>query len=844
MPKSVLRESDLVLAVQPGNWDGSDYDLFLSELCGERIYQQEAVSKALEFVLGRRYHNLRELAEENFHNNENIRAKYRSLEHFLTRLQFPDKLSASLDLAMATGKSYVLYALAMILLAEGAVDAVLVLCPSLVIEAGLTEKFNDLATDESFANLLPAYAKVRIPNITNASSTITRGSICIENYHAILENSSSSVRESLQRGLRVAVLNDEAHHVANEPGGNKRKWKEFIENPAYNIPIVIGVSGTCYVRSGKEYFADVIYRYSLRNAITEGFIKDVEYVIETSGNTKDKEKRWQIIVQAHNQIAKSLEEKAGIRPMSIIVTADIKQCDKIGDELKSFLVANGECTADEVDEVVHVIHSRSMTKSENSAYDDPNCKTEWVVAVSMLNEGWDVKRVFMVVPHEKRAFESRLLILQVLGRGLRKPTWWRDEWGLPVVTILNHDAWTDEINNLVYELLEMREVVPSFVYPDSRYHFSFKNLDYEVERTTVKVGKNGGIHDPFAKGYVELTAETIEELVDISTKRASGQESVGRQFLVTNRTYTAEQIANDIYKRFDDFEDENIREYCYITYPPEKLVRVVQDSLYRAGFISKDKLFATERVRQTMLGLLNLFIVGGARTRYTSVPKDVFTISTDIRPQNSERLEAFTRKSHNFVYISNWQKALETLGVDNPNYDTLKTIIDDELNGGFEYNVRTYSEDEMKTPLAVTLCDSEAETAFVRQLISNRDAYDAWIKSTSQGFLSIRYYLRRKRDKSPRSFNPDFIIKIRDGQFAIVEIKDESQINNPDRENIDKYHDATKHFATLNKRLGGKEIYYFHFLTPSSYGPFFEYMKNGRIDQFKSKLDAVLEKCK
>ena len=56
-------------------------------------------------------------------------------------LQLPDQLAASLDLATGTGKSYVLYGVAAILLAEGAVDRVLVLCPSTTIEAGLLEKF-------------------------------------------------------------------------------------------------------------------------------------------------------------------------------------------------------------------------------------------------------------------------------------------------------------------------------------------------------------------------------------------------------------------------------------------------------------------------------------------------------------------------------------------------------------------------------------------------------------------------------------------------------------------------------------------------------------------------------
>jgi type III restriction enzyme len=52
--------------------------------------------------------------------------------------------------------------------------------------------------------------------------------------------------------------------------------------------------------------------------------------------------------------------------------------------------------------------------------DDPVNPVEWIVSVSMLTEGWDVKNVFQIYPHEKRAFNSKLLIAQVLGRGPRR----------------------------------------------------------------------------------------------------------------------------------------------------------------------------------------------------------------------------------------------------------------------------------------------------------------------------------------------------------------------------------------------------------------------------------------
>jgi type III restriction enzyme len=74
-----------------------------------------------------------------------LQERYGSWPGFEKHLQPPDQLSCSLDQATGTGKSYVLYGVAAILLAEGAVDRVLVLCPSNTIEDGLLRKFRELA---------------------------------------------------------------------------------------------------------------------------------------------------------------------------------------------------------------------------------------------------------------------------------------------------------------------------------------------------------------------------------------------------------------------------------------------------------------------------------------------------------------------------------------------------------------------------------------------------------------------------------------------------------------------------------------------------------------------------
>lgn len=179
-------------------WDESKYEEFLEELCGEREYQKESILTTMRFLLGGKYSDLRALAKENFDQNSELEQRYGSWNGMEKHLQLPNQLSCSIDQATGTGKSFVLYGLAAILLAEGKVDRVLVLCPSNTIEAGLLAKFKELAAKSELRDLLPEESKVRTPKIINASESITEGSICVENYHSILENVKSSIRDSLK----------------------------------------------------------------------------------------------------------------------------------------------------------------------------------------------------------------------------------------------------------------------------------------------------------------------------------------------------------------------------------------------------------------------------------------------------------------------------------------------------------------------------------------------------------------------------------------------------------------------------------------------------------------------
>lgn len=844
--RQTFRNEDLVLKVttniDPVVWDESKYEAFLDELCGMREYQKDTIRTTMRYLLGGKYGNLRELAKENFDANDEIQQRYGSWSGMERHLQLPDQLSCSIDLATGTGKSYILYGLAAILLAEGKVDRVLVLCPSNTIEAGLLEKFRDLAGNADLRDVLPEGVRVRAPKIINASETIVDGSICVENYHAILEHVKSSIRDSLKgQGERVAVFSDEAHHVANETGTKAKKWKEFLLNPEYGFKMVVGVSGTCYV--GDDYFADVVSRYSLRQAIEDRWVKRVEYVAEMP-ETGSPEEKWQLIYNRHQDWKKKLKKRS-IRPLSIIVTKGISDCKRVAEELEGFLQEWEKIPADQAKQKVLPVTSAKEHQpnvARLKVVDSPASKVEWIVSVSMLSEGWDVKNVFQIVPHEERAFNSKLLIAQVLGRGLRRPDGWSGED--PMVTVFNHDAWSDRIRHLVNEILEIERRLSSAVIESSPHHFDLHNLNYDRDEDTSEFTKKGE-YRLLEDGFVDLPTQVEAEDVSIEFERAVTGEHAKFKTRVTHKTYTVEEVANLMYSRFQsideeskDAEDPKDRTNYAKKFSLERCEQIVRESLERrkikSGRITDDN-------RQKFLQALGTLQRKKAkRVVYKLNPKALITINTKERQAESCSAAELRRGDKTVFYGPGCEATLVDEQV-----EFFKEVQDPD--GEFRAGRLTVTNiHDFKTPLNFVIADASPERRFIRCLCERENAQvlDAWLKNTPQRFYSIEYAWKKGEHPKRGDFSPDFFIK-KGEMIFVVEIKGDEEIADPSPENQKKYEYAIEHFQRLNKWLESEKQsvrYQFNFLTSKNYNKFFQQMRNNDLNGFSSELDVVLRK--
>ena len=177
------------------------------------------------------------------------------------------------------------------------------------------------------------------------------------------------------------------------------------------------------------------------------------------------------------------------------MTSKQNLADSKANDFKKFLKAQRNLTDSEVDDIVLSVHSGSKAAVDLlklSKVNDNGNPVEFIFSVSMLTEGWDVKRVFQIVPDDERAFNSKLLIAQVLGRGLRIPDGWNtSKWGAPTVTVFNHEKWSSNVETLVNEVLEIRQKITLSVNQDSDYNFCLTNVKYSSKADTTEYLKMG-----------------------------------------------------------------------------------------------------------------------------------------------------------------------------------------------------------------------------------------------------------------------------------------------------------------------------------------------------------------
>lgn len=836
---------NLVLKVDT-NYDYStlnlnDWQDYLDCLCGDREYQKDAIKSVLIYLLSGKYSSINDLVVENYNANEDIKNEYTSVTDYLKKLQFPNMFSGVVDLATGTGKSFVIFGVAHIMLLIGAIKRVLVLCPSLTIETELNKKFTELLSREDLQTAIPNAYQGGTFSLVNANQTIGGNNICIENIHAVYSNTGSSISDSfIGSGADTLVLSDEVHHAYNSSSDTDvKKWKGFVTNPQYGFKYHIGFTGTAY--RNDEYFNDVLFRYSLRQAIDDKIVKNINYVDEdVSDNDYEK---FQKICHNHQ---KNKIKYSSIKPISIIVTSDINSAKNLYEDFVEFLANTTSDDVDTIEKKVLIVTSHKDHKDnipKLQYVDDKNYPVEWIISVSMLTEGWDVKNVFQIVPWEDRAFNSKLLVSQVLGRGLRIPDSFTTQ---PSVRVFNHSAWSKNIRKIVDEVLENESIVYSRVITEgdrAKYNFELHNLAYDkqpIQRANENYDKveTFDISRPLTLVTQEKTITRTSTYLDTKNNIEAVTYSINKETKTVEEVATAivnqyrsrkieariRNMSNDLAFKNGETEMDKLPTF-------DEIVTFIKKSMQEANILGNELTAVNiEKINGKFTGLL--------RKKRTS-PGFESKVKEPIRLNTADMEKASARYSS----LKNGVVIFYTSSYETEMPSEEKDVLDqfrEDFPGKLFKQKNVF---DFKTPLSLVFTTRDPESKFVEVLTKNTVAQkiDAWVKSRDVGFYKISYIL--KRGSNPKEFNPDFFIKV-GTRIAVIETKMNNDIT---LENYSKMVDAKKHFATLNEELqkAGSDVRYsFNILSPSSYPDFEAKLIDGSyFNGFNSEIEIQLQEA-
>jgi type III restriction enzyme len=305
--------------------------------------------------------------------------------------------------------------------------------------------------------------------------------------------------------------------------------------------------------------------------------------------------------------------------------------------------------------------------------------------------------------------------------------------------------------------------------------------------------------------------------------------------LVEETYYPISTIVADVRKRMavhDQVTGGNLQK----AYPKKRVEKLISDALRRLSIkgtsVSQENrqlilsAFGSLRQKQTRAGAV-----------WAQEPASLETVLTSDMGPVRERISGLT--GHVALFADERSASLGTP-------DDAAALRKAEAIEVATHLQRVHNSYLFKSPVNVVLTSYAPERLFVERLLQNPDnagAVRAWIKAPDVGFYSIEYgYQPGGNGRSKRgSFNPDFFL-LRDGgdEIVVVETKDDSDLTDLNR---GKLAYAQSYFAKVNELLKSrrkKRRYQFHFLSPVDYDDFFAGLRDDKLGDFVSTIQAAL----
>lgn len=541
--------------------------------------------------------------------------------------------------------------------------------------------------------------------------------------------------KKLCRLPQLGVYVDEAHHLfgANlekelrSGGANKTTLRNTINMLAEATSIVAcyNYTGTPYVK--KQVLPEVVYAYGLNESIRNGFLKDADLIgFDNVKNEEFLKKSITMFWERYGgKIYEGLPPKMAIFAASVAEATDVvrpiveKVLSELDVPLDTILVNTGDTTVTENDDIRN-FNNLDVLGTEGS-------NKQFIILVEKGREGWNCRSLLSIALF--RSPKSKIFVLQATMRCLRKLT---DEQ-LKATVFLSKE-------NLETLDAELR----------NNYNMEINDLGRtsEKKKNTYKVRV-------------------------LPPPRIIKMKRVWHEYSLIEKEY--EEPVN--------FKLSEIDETKY------------QSKMYEKGSIRLD-MTAKETVIDDIEEQMRYskFSLVGEISRYMNLPclkinhileesVDGFDVIVDAVNRHNEILDdvIIPIVFHTLYEVKSEQK----------NEDVDVVLLKEPKDAGYyefsaednlviEKEHNNFTDAEIaKSFHADTYCfDSKPEKECFLQYISNqnvKEVYFTGMFTSNQGDLFVQYY--DPESKRIRKYYPDFLAKMADGSYQLIEVKADNRID-------------------------------------------------------------------
>lgn len=542
--------------------------------------------------------------------------------------------------------------------------------------------------------------------------------------------------KKLCRLPQLGVYVDEAHHLfgANlekelrSGGANKTTLRNTINLLAASTSIVAcyNYTGTPYVNN--QVLPEVVYAYGLNESISRGFLKDADPI--GFENVKSEEFLRTAITMFWERYGGKTYE--GLAPKLAIFAAGVQEAtdvvrpavekvlSELGIPLSTILVNTGDSTVTK-DEDIRNFNNLDVVGTEGS-------RKQFIILVEKGREGWNCRSLLGIALF--RSPKSKIFVLQATMRCLRKLT---DEQLKATVFLSkeNYDTLNDELK---------------------------KNYNMEIS----DFGKSSS--KPKNKYKVRV----------VPPPRSIRMKRLWHEYSLVEKDYISPV----------NFDLSSLDESKYEA-------KMYEKGSLRVNFSEKET--NIDAMKQQMK--YSEFSLVGEISRYMNIP--CLTISRILRESvdGSETIVAAVNRHNEIlddVIIPMIFHALYEVKSTKRSEDVDLVLLREPKDAGYyEFSAsdelvitkdhNSFKPEEIaKSFHADTYCfDSKPERECFLQYITSgkvKEVYFTGMFTSNQGDLSVQYF--DPESKRVRNYYPDFLARMEDGSYELIEVKGDNMIDN------------------------------------------------------------------